>query len=154
MRSRLLFLLKAFLIALALYACLGWLKPLYDQVVLWFALRFLDRGALTLYVDSVDKIIPFVALLLATPKLPWSRKVAMLGVGVVIFLVIDVLALKYSLPIDGRQTGVYNTRPDDTFFWLWEAYGRWLLPITLWLLASYRYLDALFKVGTAQTRAN
>ena len=146
-RSGLRFLLKAVLIALALFACRGWLQPVYQQVVLWFALRFLGMGALTLYVDSLDKIIPFAALLFATPRMPWTRKAAMLAVGVVVFLVIDVCALKFSTPTNIAQTGVYNTRPDDTFFWLWEAYGRWLLPLLLWLLASYRYLDGLFNIG-------
>ena len=147
MRNGLRFLLKTILIALALFACRPWLQPAYQQVVLWFALRFLNMSALTLYVDSLDKIIPFAALLFATPRMPWPRKAAMLAIGVVVFLVIDVCALKFSTPTNIAQTGVYNTRPDDTFFWLWEAYGRWLLPLLLWLLASYRYLDGLFNIG-------
>ncbi len=119
-RSGLRFLLKAVLIALALFACRGWLQPVYQQIVLWFALRFLGMAALTLYVDSLDKIIPFAALLFATPRMPWTRKAAMLAVGVVVFLVIDVCALKFSTPTNIVQTGVYNTRPDDNF----SGYGK------------------------------
>jgi len=108
-------------------------------------LRFLDIGALTLYVDSLDKIIPFAALMFATPGVPWSRRLTVLAIGVFIFLVADILALKFSAPTDIRQTGVYNTAPDDDYFWIWEAYGRWLLPLLLWLAASCRFPGELFS---------
>ncbi|MDT8421321.1 MAG: hypothetical protein RQ754_12905 [Desulfuromonadales bacterium] len=145
MKRILLFLLRTLLIAMVLFAAKDWLLPAYRMVIYGFCHLLPGAGAgVSLYNDSLDKFIPFAALLAAMPGMPWIRKVGMMCAGLAIFVAIDVSAYFFTTPTDIQQTGVYNTPPSQAFFWVWKAYGRWLLPLLLWLLASYQYLENLF----------
>ena len=152
MKRILLFLLNALLIALLLFTLREWLRPAYLFVVSRLtALLPGAGGGVTLFHDSMTMAIPFVALLLATPQMPWRRKAAMLLIGVSVFVAIDMGSFFFTKPIALQHQGISNLPPSLGFFKVYKAYARLLLPLALWLLFSYRYLGDLFNIELART---
>lgn len=90
-------------------------------------------------------IIAFLALALATPKIPTLKKAGFIAIGMVAFFLTDFFFIQY-IKGDASLTA-------DSFVYELYLCFKWLLPFLLWIVMSYPYLGEFFtrnqKVHTA-----
>ena len=142
MKIKLLFLLKLLVISAVLFTCLGWIEKGY-QIVLLLVLSFLlppDQGAVSLDYASYLRLIPFWALMLATPRINVSRRMIVILVGLTIFIAIDIASILAwgSFP-NGQSTAAHLI-----FSQIWKTTGQWILPFLFWFIAVYKDVGELF----------
>ncbi len=142
MKVKLLFLFKLLVISLALFLCLGWIEKGY-QILLLLALSVIlppDQSAVSLDYASYLRLIPFLALMLATPRVTIARRVVVILVGLIIFIAIDIA----SILTWGSFPSSQSTAAHLIFSQIWKTTGQWILPFLLWFIAVYRDIDELF----------
>lgn len=142
MKVKLLFLLKLLVISLALFLCLGWIEKGY-QIALLLVLSLLlppDQSAVSLDYASYLRLIPFLALMLATPKITVPRRVVVILIGLAIFITIDIA----SILVWGSFPNSQSTASHLIFSQIWKTTGQWILPFLLWFIAIYKDIGELF----------
>ena len=95
MKAKLLFLLKLLVISLVLFIFLGWIQKGYQIILLLICSLLLppDQSAVSLDYANYLRLIPFLALMLATPRITVARRVVVILVGLVIFISIDIVSI-------------------------------------------------------------
>ena len=144
MKAKLLFLLKLLTISLVLFLCLGWIEKAY-QIILLLALSLLlppDQSAVSLDYASYLRLIPFLALMLATPRIAITRRVIVILIGFAIFIAIDVA----SILAWGSFPNSQSTATHLIFSQIWKTTGQWILPFLLWFIAIYKDISELFVI--------
>ena len=144
MKVKLLFLLKLLVISLVLFLCLGWIEKGY-QVILLLVLSFLlppDQSAVSLDYASYLRLIPFLALMLATPRIKVVRRLVVILIGLTIFIAIDVA----SILVWGSFPNSQSTASHLIFSQIWKTTGQWILPFLFWFIAVYKDIEELFIV--------
>lgn len=142
MKTKLLFLFKLLVISIVLFILLGWIEKGY-QIVLLLLLSLLlppDQGAVSLDYASYLRIIPFLALILATPRISVNRRVIVILIGLVIFIVIDIV----SILVWGGFPNSQSTVAHLLFSQIWKTTGQWVLPFLFWFIAVYKDIGELF----------
>lgn len=142
MKIKLLFLLKLLVISLVLFAFLGWIEKGY-QIILLLVLSPLlspDQSAVSLDYASYLRIIPFLALMLATPRIKVARRIVVILGGLVIFIVIDVA----SILAWGSFPNSQSTAVHLIFSQIWKTTGQWILPFLFWFIAVYKNMGEMF----------
>ena len=142
MKVKLLFLLKLLVISLVLFVFLGWIEKGY-QITLLLILSLMllpDQGAVSLDYASYLRLIPFLALMLATPRITIARRLSIILIGLMIFIVIDVA----SILVWGSFPNSQSTAAHLIFSQIWKTTGQWILPFLLWFIAVYRDIGELF----------
>ena len=142
MKVKLLFLLKLLGISLVLFLFLGWIEKGY-QVILLLLLSLLlppDQSVVSLDYCSCLRLIPFLALMLATPQITLGRRVNVILVGTIIFITIDTA----SILAWGGFPGTQSTVAHLLFSQIWKTTGQWILPFLLWFIAVYKDIGKLF----------
>ena len=142
MKVKLLFLLKLLVISLVLFVFLGWIEKSY-KIILLLVLSFLlpsDQSAVFLDYASYLRLIPFLALMLATPKIKIARKVPVILIGLLIFITIDVA----SILAWGNFPNSESTAAHLIFSQIWKTTGQWILPLLLWFIAVCKDIGELF----------
>ena len=142
MKVKLLFLLKLLVISLVLFVSLGWIEKGY-QIILILGLSLLlppDQNVVSLDYASYLRIIPFLALILATPRVKVGRRVVVILIGLAIFIVIDVV----SILAWGSFPNSQSTAAHLIFSQIWKTTGQWILPFLLWFIAIYKDIGELF----------
>ena len=142
MKVKLLFLLKLLVISLVLFLLLGWIEKGY-QITLLLILSLLlppDQSAVSLDYASYLRIIPFLALMLATPLITIVRRVVIILIGLTIFVAIDVV----SIMLWGSFPNSQSTASHLIFSQIWKTTGQWILPFLLWFIAIYKDIGGLF----------
>ena len=142
MKVKLLFLLKLLIISLAFFLCLGWIEKGY-QLILLLVLSLLlpsDQSAVSLDYASYLRLIPFMALMLATPRITISRRVSVILIGLTIFITIDIT----SILAWGHFPNGQSTAAHLIFSQIWKTTGQWILPFMLWFIAVYKNIGELF----------
>ncbi len=143
MKVKLLFLLKLLIISLVLFVFLGWIEKAY-QVILLVILSFVaspDQSAVSLDYSSYLRLIPFLALMLATPRIKPARRVSIIFIGLAIFLVIDIA----SILVWGSFPNAQSTAAHLIFSHIWKTTGQWILPFLLWFIAVYKDIGEMFE---------
>lgn len=142
MKVKLLFLLKLLVISLVLFLFLGWIEKGY-QTTLLIVLSLLlppDQSIVSLDYTSYLRLIPFLALILATPRIKLARRISVILIGITIFIVIDVA----SILAWGRLPTSQSTVAHLLFSQIWKTTGQWILPFLLWFIAVYKDIGKLF----------
>ena len=142
MKVKLLFLLKLLIISLVLFLCLGWIEKGY-QIILLLVLSLLlppDQSAVSLDYASYLRLIPFLALMLATPKIKVGRRVIVILIGLAIFIIIDIA----SILAWGDFPNSQSTAAHLIFSQIWKTTGQWILPFLFWFIAIYSDIGELF----------
>ena len=142
MKVKLLFLLKLLIISLVLFLCLGWIEKGY-QIILLLVLSLLlppDQSAVSLDYASYLRLIPFLALMLATPRIAIAKRVAVILIGLIIFITIDIA----SILAWGSFPNSQSTTLHLIFSQIWKTTGQWILPFLLWFIAAYKNMGELF----------
>ncbi len=142
MKTKLLFLLKLLIISFVLFLFLGWIEKGY-QILLLVVMSLLlppDQSAVSLDYSSYLHLIPFLSLMLATPKIKLGRRVSVIFIGIVIFIAIDVA----SILAWGRFPHSHSTVAHLLFSQIWKVTGQWILPFLLWFIAVYKDIGELF----------
>ena len=85
------------------------------------------------YVKSLT-LIPFISLIIATPKIKILKKAGIISIGVIVFLLIDFFAIKL---------GMDNVYKSPTAFATYRIV-KIFLPFLLWIVTCYPYLGGLF----------
>jgi hypothetical protein len=141
-KVKLLFLLKLLGISLVLFVFLGWIEPGY-QIILLFGLSFIlppDQSFVSLDYASYLRLIPFLALMLATPRIKVIRKVIVIIIGITIFIIIDIA----SILAWGNFPNSQSTAAHLIFSQIWKTTGQWILPFLFWFIAVYKDITELF----------
>ena len=142
MKVKLLFLLKLLAVSLVLFLCLGWIEKSY-QIILLLGLSLLlppDQNTVSLDYASYLRLIPFLALMLATPRIAMARRVLVILIGLAIFIAIDVsIILAW-----GNFPNSKSTAAHLIFSQIWKTTGQWILPFMLWFIAIYKDIEKLF----------
>lgn len=142
MKVKLLFLLKLLGISLVLFVFLGWIEQGY-QIILLLGLSFIlppDQSFVSLDYASYLRLIPFLALMLATPRIKVIRKVIVIITGITIFIIIDIA----STLAWGSFPNSQSTAAHLIFSQIWKTTGQWILPFMLWFIAIYKDIEKLF----------
>ena len=142
MKLKLLFLLKLLVISLVLFVLLGWIEKGY-QIILLLMLSLLlphDQSVVSLDYASYLRIIPFLALMLATPRIRVTRRVIVILTGLAIFIMIDVA----SILAWGSYPNSQSTAAHLIFSQIWKTTGQWILPFLFWFIAVYKEIGELF----------
>ena len=144
MKVKLLFLLKLLIISLVLFACLGWIETGY-QIILLLVLSLLlppDQSTVSLDYASYLRIIPFLALMLATPRIKVARRVSVVLIGLIIFIAIDVASILAWGSFPNSQSSASHL----IFSQIWKTTGQWILPFLFWSIAVYKDIGVLLFV--------
>ena len=145
MRIKLLILAKLAAVSLILtlikdYAALVYQLPLYG-------LLLPVRGSLTgLPYDSALRLIPLVALVLATPGASLKKRLVVLGAGMAIYLVMDICSTLVWKGMPPRNGALAPSETHITYSLIWETFGHWVLPISIWVAGMHREIADLLKI--------
>lgn len=150
MRTLLLFLARLLAISLVLYAVHRYIMLGYEVLLLLVCQPFAPSAeSATAYYDSSYRIIPLLALILATPELTWKRRLAVLGIGVGVFWGMDLIStLIFGAP--PPKTMNLATRASQVhivYSLTWELLGHWVLPFVLWIVPLHREILTLLPAG-------
>jgi hypothetical protein len=128
----LIFLGKFLLISIVLFASVAWVGRCYQAVLGFLAAPFLPASRhIVLEYTSYLRIIPFLALMLATPGIAAVRRIPIILAGVALFLAIDLAAILAWGGFPTRQSSAAHV----VFTLVWQTVGQWILPFLLWLIA-------------------
>jgi hypothetical protein len=144
----LLFLAKLLLISLLLYVFKDVFMQGYEFVVLWLYSVFTHRSPAQLqtYYDSAFRVIPYAALVLATPRINWRRRSTFMVAGIGMFMFFDLLSTIIWQGPPPHDSRVANCSPSHILYSLvWETVGHWVLPILLWLGMAYKEIRNLLE---------
>lgn len=146
MKPKVRFLLWALLISVVLFLLRDWIGAAYRTFLLLMlsALLPASQTSVALGYESSLRVIPYLALLLATPRLGLPRLLAMALGGVAVFVAIDLaMVLVWQAPPAPEGQG----RPEFAHLLtslVWDMLGHWLLPFLLWFAAVCRQGGGLF----------
>jgi len=96
-----------------------------------------------LYKNSIY-MIPFISLILATPKIPIVRRTGIIVIGMLVVLLIDFFSIQYVFYPEGKSS-VYV----KYLGFIYQSL-KWLLPLLLWILPCYPYLGNLLNPQTEE----
>ena len=152
MKAKLLFLLKLLVISLVLFSCVGWIGRVYQGILLQVCSLFIPAGQGTIPLDYISylRIIPFLALMLATPGIEIRRRLAVILIGLTIFIGIDAVS---NITWGGFPTR-QSTAPHVIFSLVWKTTGQWVLPFLFWFVAVYKGFDEMFADSPATVQLN
>lgn len=143
MKEKLLFLGKLLVISLVLFLFIGWIEKGY-QGILHFICSLLHSSAQHMVVydyTSYQHTLPFLTLMLATPRIKLTRRITIILIGLAVFILIDIASILAWGKFPNPQT---TTIPHLLFGQIWRTGGQWILPLLLWFLAVYRDIGELF----------
>ena len=145
MKVKLLFLLKLLAISLVLFVFLGWIEKGYQLVVLIILSFFLppDQSSVSLDYTSYLRLLPFLALMLATPGIQLGRRVSIITIGFILFLAIDIASILVWGSFPNAQSTVAHLLSSH----IWKTTGQWVLPFLLWYIAVYKDIGKLFETN-------
>ena len=134
-------------VSVGLYLLHSLLAPFYARSVLElyrFFVQGTGRSAHAIY-DSSFRLIPLLSLLLVTPRLPLRRRLAFIGLSVLVFFLLDLTGMLFW---DGPPPPSYSAATSSQhilFSLIWDLLGHWILPFILWLIAACRVLPSLVR---------
>ncbi len=154
MSEKTLFVAKLFGASIVLFALRGVVSAAYGV-----ALALLARLTLPVFQPGVVfeltggsffaadvALIPFMALIIATPGMDLVKRGKVFGVGLAVVLLSDLVVMWSGLPLAGSAPFIADDSAGNTLY-------RTLLlifPIVLWLVSSFRELEVLLAGGTPQ----
>ncbi len=142
MKPKLLFLAKLSAFSLGLFLLWDFVSAAYISV-LSFVLHYLNsyNNPSAEWHEYLYKrtlyLIPFASLVCATPKMTFKRKTAIIAIGIIIFILMDLLFLQYVLYMEREG----NEDLSDVIFQSIE----WIMSFLLWLIPGYPYVGELFS---------
>ena len=149
MKVRLRFLGKLLAFSLALFVLWPYISPAYIHV-----LKRILKAASPLYTVMPEDeslfqkmsiyLVPFIVLVLSTPKITTGRKAEFIALGIFIFFVQDFIFFQYLISIEGDAAVPEQSLADVIY-----QNVKLLLPFLLWIIMSYPYLGELFKARPA-----
>ncbi len=118
---------------------------MYQAVLYQVTVPFLSsaQGAIRFDYISYLRIIPFLALMLATPGIPIHRRVIVILTGLTAFILLDAV----SNMVWGGFPGKESTPAHVVFTLVWQVTGQWIFPFLFWFIAVYKDLGELFGGG-------
>ncbi len=135
MKPRLLFLVKVLLCTAGLFIIWHPVAQVYTVVLkrllalLTASYELSDEGDLLIYKMSLY-MIPFLSLMVITPQIPLLRRAGMTLLGMVLFLVLDLVFIQYVILAEGAADSTQSSA--DVLFQSLKL----LLPLLLWILST------------------
>jgi len=144
MKVKLLFLGKLLGISLVLFLFIGWIEKGYQGILLFVCSLLLHSSgqhSVALDYTSYRNTVPFLTLMLATPRIKLTRRITIILIGLAVFIFIDVTSILAWKNFPNPQT---TTIPHLLFSQIWRTAGQWIFPLLFWFLAVYRDIGELF----------
>lgn len=153
MKQRLIFLTKIVGLSVILYLIGDLLFFGYNRVLfqLYRIFRPLSWPEFMHGYNSALRTIPFLTLLLATPGIPWKRRVIWLAAGLLIFMAIDMISTTIWGGPPSRERVMATSQAHYTGSLIWDMSGHWLLPLLLWLMAAHKQVRGMLVGEIALT---
>lgn len=93
--------------------------------------------------DSSDKLIPFIALVLATPSIRIKKRVTVIALGFTIFFLMDLASIiLWVSPLTTYRSSILSEF-HSIYSNAWNLAGRWIFPFVIWILATRKEIGAL-----------
>jgi hypothetical protein len=148
-KVKLLFLIKLLSISLVLFVFLEWIEKGYKFVLLLLCSILLPASQVTVSLDyaSYSQIIPFLALMLATPKITITRKAVFILTGMTIYISIDMASILAWGSFPHSKSTIAHLICSQ----IWKITGQWILPPLLWFMAIDKDTDKLFWQSEKET---
>lgn len=93
--------------------------------------------------DSSEKLLTFVALILATPRIRIRKRIAVILVGFLLFFLMDLVSIILWI----SPLTIYGSRLLSEFHLVysnaWNLAGRWILPFVFWVVAAQKEIIGL-----------
>lgn len=149
MKEKLLFLGKLLVISLVLFMFIGWIEKGYQGILrlLCSLLRPSDQHAVISDYTSYRHTLPFLTLMLATPRIKLARRTTIILIGLAVFILIDIVSILAWKNFPNPQT---TTIAHLFFSQMWRTSGQWILPSLFWFIAVHKEMGELF---VAESRA-
>lgn len=90
-------------------------------------------------------IIPFIALLLATPDIQWLRKLKLIITGSLLLLTFHLIIVVLQIVFPSHQTGLFD---------FYAISGRIALPLILWVTMSWDVLKPALMIEAVVEEKN
>lgn len=142
MKNVLVFLAKLTLCSALLFAALRPLQIAYETVLFNVIGLFPQSAQIPLSGTFVSALwlIPTLALLLATPRISWKRRLLLLALAPAVYWLLDVASfLAWTHP---PAPGIASGRAHYLYSLVWKMTGQWVLPFLFWLTAAHREVSA------------
>jgi hypothetical protein len=94
-----------------------------------------EEGDLLIYRMSLY-MIPFLSLMVITPKISLMKRAVIIGIGIIVFLVLDIIFIQYVILVEGATESSQNAA--DVLFQSLKL----MLPLLLWIIANPTFLKS------------
>jgi hypothetical protein len=109
--------------------------------------RFNPDTVRFLYESSMT-MLTFVVLMLATPAVPFVRRIVATLAGICLFTAADFFAVRYLVYPQGP-----NAVSGDTPIYELYLFMKWLMPFIIWILSTYPSLGGLLTLHRSRPSA-
>jgi hypothetical protein len=99
------------------------------------AYKLSDEGDVQIYKMSLY-LIPFFSLMLITPNIPLMKRVLVSGIGISIFLSLDIVLVQFIIHVDGE-----SNLSDNSVDVLLQSLKLLLSPL-LWIILTSPFLNS------------
>ena len=108
--------------------------------------------------DSSDKLIPFIALVLATPRIRIRKRLAVIALGFAVFFLMDVVSIILWVSPLTTYKSIGISEIHLIYSNAWNLAGRWILPFVVWIVAARKevgeMLGGLLPVPQADAKVH
>jgi len=95
--------------------------------------------------DSSDKLVPLIALVLASPCLRIKKRCAVIGLGFAVFFLMDLVSIVLWVSPLSTFRGSLLPQIHLIYSNFWNLSGRWILPLIIWIIASKEEIGVFLR---------
>ena len=93
--------------------------------------------------DSSEKLIPLIALVLATPRLGIQKRAAVIAIGLLLFFLMDLVSIVLWISPLATYNSTLLSELHLFYSNTWNLAGRWILPFIIWIVAAKKEIAGL-----------
>ena len=93
------------------------------------------------YSTRFYNIVPFLALILATPGIKLFKRLKLMGLGLIIIFLVHLLFIAIGHTYSYENPSLLQIHLTA----VWEAIGQVAFPLLLWLILAHRYVIPTFR---------
>lgn len=134
MKTAKIFAVNFLLLSLALYMMSGFIVSAYLALTHTVGSFVVPATIISSY-DSSNRVVPFLALMLATPGVKIDKKLGLSATGVLMFLLIDISGNVLWGGLPPQSVSGATSTSHYLYSLMWDLMGHWILPLLLWLVA-------------------
>lgn len=145
MKNAIKFLVKLLFFSVLLFLLKNVLAFVYQFLLLGACyLLGMSFSAASLPYESAWRMIPLIALVLATPGLGVKKRGGVILLGFLIFLTLDLVSTLIWGALPSRiDPDRYSSH--IVYSLIWELFGHWIMPFIIWIAAAHKEIACVFR---------